>query len=270
MGRLEGKVAIVTGAGSGIGEATARRFAAEGAHLLVQSRQASKAEATVAAIRDAGGTAASMAGDLSEETLIRQVVEAAMDRFGRIDILFNNAALTGQDHQSQDRTIVDTDAAIWDRTLSVNLRAPALMCKYAIPHMVAGGGGSILFSGSGRGSQGDMLYTAYAASKAALYSLTQNIAAQFGKKNIRANLIVIGLILTDALRDAFPPEKLASISKQILSPTIGTPDDIASAALFLASDEARYINGQQFMVDGGIMSHSPLYAENYAAMNAGH
>ncbi|MBB3982303.1 NAD(P)-dependent dehydrogenase (short-subunit alcohol dehydrogenase family) [Sphingobium fontiphilum] len=114
MGRLQGKVAIITGAGSGIGEATARRFAAEGAYLLVQSRQTSKAEATVAAIRDAGGTG----------------------------------------------------AAIWDRTLSVNLLALALMRKYAIPHMVAGGGGSILFSGFGRSSQRDMLYTAYAAVKA--------------------------------------------------------------------------------------------------------
>ena len=261
MDRLTGKVAIITGAGSGIGEASAIRFAREGATVVAVGRRAASVERVVATMRDAGHTAMACVADIGEESQIAAMIKQTVDAYGRIDILFNNAGLTDPEIMSADRDIVTMQADVWDQVLRVILRGSALAAKYAIPHMITGGGGSILFSGSARGSQGDMLYTAYAASKAALVSLSQNIAAQYGKQGIRSNILVIGMILTQAARDGYPPEVARIMERHHLTPFIGEPDDVASAAVYLASDEARFVTGQQFFVDGGIASHAAAYAD---------
>jgi NAD(P)-dependent dehydrogenase (short-subunit alcohol dehydrogenase family) len=264
MGRLEGKVAIVTGAGSGIGEASALRFAREGARVVVSARRREPGEQVVKAIRDEGGEAVCVVGDLGEESDIAAMTAAAMDAYGRVDVLFNNAALTSPETMAKDRDVLNVDAEVWDRVLRVNLRGPALFAKHALPHMIAGGGGSIIFSGSGRGSQGDMSFTAYAASKAALVSLSHNIAAQYGKQSVRSNILVIGMVLTDAARAGYPAEVMRVMERHHLTPFIGSVEDIASAALYLASDESRFATGQQFFIDGGITSHAAAHADGKA------
>lgn len=265
MPRLQDKVAIVTGAGSGIGEASAMLFAREGARVVVSARRAEPADRVVAAIRAAGGEALAVVGDLGEEDDIRRMVDATIAHYGRIDILFNNAGLTNAETMAQDRDVIGIDSRVWDRVLAVNLRGPALFSKYALPHMIAGGGGSIIISGSARGSQGDMAYTAYAASKAGLVSLSHNIAAQYGKQGIRSNILVIGMVLTEAARAGYPEEVKRIMERHHLTPFIGAVEDVANAALYLASNESRFVTGQQIFVDGGITSHSAAYADGKEA-----
>jgi NAD(P)-dependent dehydrogenase (short-subunit alcohol dehydrogenase family) len=259
--RLNDKVAIITGAGSGIGEASALMFAREGARVVVSARRAEPAHAVVSAIRAGGGDAFAVIGDIGVEEDIRRMVDETMAHYGRIDVLFNNAGLTNAGAMAQDRDVIGIDSNVWDRVLAVNLRGPALFSKYALPHMIAGGGGSIIISGSARGSQGDMAYTAYAASKAALVSLSSNIAAQYGKDGIRSNVLVIGMVLTEAAREGYPEEVKRIMERHHLTPFIGEVEDVASAALYLASDESRFMTGQQFIIDGGITSHSAAYAD---------
>jgi NAD(P)-dependent dehydrogenase (short-subunit alcohol dehydrogenase family) len=268
MTRLAGKVAIVTGAGSGIGEASARLFAREGARVIVAVRRAESGKRVVDEIRAAGGEAVAAVGDIGEEDDIAAMVRTAIDAYGRIDVLYNNAGQTNMEAMAQDRDVLHLDAEVWDRVMRINLRGPALFSKHALPHMIAQGGGSIIFSGSARGSQGDMSYTAYAASKAALISLSHNIAAQYGQHRIRSNILVIGMILTDAAREGFPKDVMAIMQRHHLTPFIGGPEDVASAALYLASDESRFVTGHQFCVDGGITSHSAAYADGKATFAA--
>jgi NAD(P)-dependent dehydrogenase (short-subunit alcohol dehydrogenase family) len=193
------------------------------------------------------------------------MVRSAVEAYGRIDVLFNNAGQTNQEAMAKDRDVLSIDAQVWDRVLRINLRGPALFAKHVLPHMIAGGGGSIIFSGSARGTQGDMAYTAYAASKAALVSLSQNIAAQYGEQRIRSNILVIGMILTDAARRGYPKDLMDVMLRHHLTPFIGTPEDVAAAALYLASDDSRFVTGHQFFIDGGISSHSAAYADGKPA-----
>jgi len=267
MAKLKDKVTIVTGAGSGIGEATAMRFASEGAKVVLVGRRAQPLNQVAEAIAAAGGQALVEVADIAREDTIATMVANVVDRFGRIDVLFNNAALTDIATMKEDRDLVALTSDLWDRVLTVNLRGPAIVAKHVVPVMIDGGGGSIIFSGSARGSQGDMLYTAYAASKAALHSLSHNIAAQYGKHAVRSNILVIGMILTQAAKDGFPPEVTQLMERQHLTPFIGEPEDVAGAVAYLASDEARFVTGQELYVDGGITSHSAAWADAREAMD---
>lgn len=260
QGRLNGKVILINGAGSGIGKACAEEYARQGARIVVGS-QSRSSEPVAAGICAAGGDAVAYSADISDEAAVVAMTEFAIGKYGRIDVLHNNAAMTGNDIVMRDGDVAHMDADLWDRTMAVNLRGPMLCAKHAIPHMLAQGGGSIINTGSTKALQGDIAQTAYGASKAALHNLTYNIAAQYGKQGIRANVLMVGLVLSAALEDNFPAPVRELMLRHKLTPFIGTPEDCAKAAVFLASDESRYTTGQNLHVDGGYSSHSPSLAE---------
>ena len=259
MNRLRGKVAIVTGGGGGIGGATARALAREGAAVLVVDIDESAAERVAAGIQTEGdGEAATFPADLSDESQVISAIDAVTTRFGRLDVLHNNAALTDSDFLSGDTAVTDLSLDVWERTMAVNLRSQMLMCKHAVPVMVEGGGGSIINMSSGASLKGDRTRTAYGVSKAGVNALTMYVATSHGKQGIRANTILPGLVLTDAVRAHLDERMLASLGKATLTPSVGQPDDIADVVVFLASDESRYITGQMLAVDGGMSAHVGL------------
>lgn len=258
MARLDDKVAIVTGGGGGIGGASARALAREGAAVLVVDVDEAAAAATVDTITGAGGRAATCGADLSDESQVVAAVDAATSRFGGLDILHNNAALTDSDFLSEDRAVTELSLEVWDRTMEVNLRSQMLMCKHGVPHMVRRGGGSIINMSSGASLKGDRTRTAYGVSKAGVNALTLYVATSHGKQGIRANTILPGLVITDAVRAHLDEKILGSLSKATLTPSVGQPDDIADVVVFLASDESRYITGQMIPVDGGMSAHVGL------------
>ena len=261
MKLLEGKVAIVTGAGSGIGQRTAHHLAALGAKVVVATSRSASAEPTVHGIREEGGTAVPAFGDLADPDTARLIVEAAMGAFGQLDVLVNNAALTDAETLAKDSNIGDMDFETWQRVLAVNTIAPALLCRHAIPHMTASGGGSIINIASGRGVQGDLGMPAYGASKAALINLSLNVATQYGKQGIRSNTVIVGMVLTPAVKAAVGQGMIDLFTSHHLTPYVADTQDIAYPIGFLASDQARFITGATLAVDGGITSHTPPFAD---------
>ena len=262
MDRLAGKVAIVTGGGGGIGGATARALARHGAAVAVVDVNERAAGSVAAAIDAAGGQAVAVGADVSQEDQVRAAVDAVVERFGRLDVLHNNAALTDSDFLHADTAVTDLSLEVWERTMAVNLRSQMLMCKHAVPHMVRGGGGSIVNMSSGASLKGDRTRTAYGVSKAGVNALTLYVATSHGKQGIRANTILPGLVVTDAVRAHLNESTLSGLSKATLTPAVGQPDDIADVVVFLASDESRYITGQMIAVDGGMSAHVGLRDED--------
>jgi NAD(P)-dependent dehydrogenase (short-subunit alcohol dehydrogenase family) len=258
MDRLVDKVAIVTGGGGGIGGATARALAREGASVVVVDIERSAAERVVEQIVGSGGSALAFQADLSGEEQVVAAIDAATARFGRLDVLHNNAALTDSDFLTRDTAVTDLSLDVWQRTLEVNLRSQMLACKHAVPEMVRAGGGSIINMSSGASLKGDRTRTAYGVSKAGVNALTMYVATSHGKKGIRANTILPGLVLTDAVRAHLDDKMLAGLGRATLTPNVGQPDDIADVVVFLASDESRYITGQMIAVDGGMSAHVGL------------
>ena len=254
-GRVAGKVALVTGGAGGIGAATAVALAREGAGVAVLDIDRDGAERVAAEIGSAGGDALAVAADVSDEEGVVLAVHTVVDHFGRLDVLHNNAALTDSEFLSRDTSVTDLELEVWERTLAVNLTSQMLTCKYAIPEMVRGGGGSIINMSSGASLKGDRTRTAYGVSKAGVNTLTMYVATSHGKQNIRVNAIVPGLIITDAVRAHLTEEILSGLSGAILTTHLGEPDDIANTVVFLASDESRYITGQLLSVDGGMSAH---------------
>ena len=248
-------MAIVTGGGGGIGGATARTLASEGAQVAVLDIDENAANHIAQEIKALAGAACTIHADLSHEASVRAAVEEVMQRYGRIDVLHNNAALTDSDSLSRDTTVTELDVEVWDRTLDVNLRSQMLMSKHVIPHMVAGGGGSIINMSSGAAFRGDRTRTAYGVSKAGVHALTMYTATSHGKRGVRVNTIVPGLIITDAVKAHLTPEMLAGLGRAILTPHVGAPQDVADLVLFLASERSRYLTGQTFTIDGGMSAH---------------
>jgi NAD(P)-dependent dehydrogenase (short-subunit alcohol dehydrogenase family) len=255
--RLQGKVAIITGSGHGLGAETARVLAAHGASVVVADIHLDAAQGVVAEIEGAGGVAMAAKVDVTSEDEIRSMVAAVVGRFGRIDVLHNNAAALDVAQRQSDRDVCNVDIAAWDRALDVNVRGAMLCCKHVIPVMLGGGGGSIIHSTSGFGLLGDVTLSAYAASKAALMQLSRSVAAQYGKKGIRSNAIMIGFVINDHAQKSVPDEIKQILLAQHLTPELGRPRQIADAVAFLASEESSFITGATIPVDGGFTSHSP-------------
>lgn len=261
MGRLDDKVAIITGAASGMGEATAKLFASEGAKVIVADINMEGAERVVKEITDNGGTAISQFVDIGEPEKMEDMVKKAESEFGRLDILYNNAARL--DFQ-KDVDVAGMDIFEWDETMRYNLRSVMLGSKYAVPLMIKSGGGSIINVSSMGGLVGEMGKTAYGAAKAGIISLTKATSVQYGKKNVRANAIAPGMVLSeDMVNNASESlQKMIDIYTEHKNTTrIGNPKDIAYLALYLASDESQYITGQVISADGGILSHNPTVVD---------
>ncbi len=255
--KLAGKVAIITGAGAGLGAECARVLASHGAAVAVVDIQADSAQAVAAEIEAAGGCAMAVTCDVTSEDQIRAMVAQVAERYGRIDILHNNAAALAPSQRAGDRDICHVDIEAWDVAMDVNARGAMLCTKHTVPHMLAAGGGSVIFSTSGFGWQGDLTLTAYAASKAALMALARSVAAQYGKQNVRANAIVIGFVVNDHAQKTVPAEVKQILLDQHLTPRLGSPRQIADTVAFLACEESSFITGAVIPVDGGFSSHAP-------------
>ncbi|MBX3626293.1 MAG: SDR family oxidoreductase [Rhizobacter sp.] len=256
MKRLEGKSAVVTGAASGIGRATAKLFAEQGAKVVAVDR-APEVEATVADIRAAGGTALALVRDTSQEEAVADYIETAVRQHGGLDVCFANAGVSGGMRAFDEWTVEE-----WNRILSINLVGTFLAIKYATRVMVPAGHGSIICTASVAGLRSGAGGPPYSASKAGVISLVQTSANQFGGTGVRINAICPGLIETGMTKPVFERARERGTENKIgqLNPLRrgGLPHEIAYAALFLVSDEASYVNGQAIPVDGGLSSSLPV------------
>lgn len=245
---FDGRGVIVTGAGSGIGHAAALAFAAEGAKVVVADLNADGAEATVKEIARAGGTAVAVTGDLSEQAVVDEVTATAVEQFGGVDVLVNNAGI--MDRMS---ALADVDDAEWERVIRVNLTAPFLLTRAVLPHMLAAGKGVIVNTASEAGFRGSAAGAAYTASKHGVVGLTKSLAVMYRKQGIRANAIAPGGTATgitvDADRAALGPAALGPHFVNV--GRLAQPEEQAAAILFLASDAASNINGAILPVDDG-------------------
>jgi NAD(P)-dependent dehydrogenase (short-subunit alcohol dehydrogenase family) len=253
---LSNKVAVLTGAGGGIGKPTALALAASGAFVVAADIDLDAARITADRIEQKGGKAIAVRVDITQEDSVIAMMAAARDAFGGIDVLVNNAALGSR----ADHNIHEADVAIWDHVVAGNTRGTMLCCKHALPAMIERGSGAIVNIASGAALTGQLTLPAYAAAKAAVISLTQSVATIYGKQGIRCNAIAPGLILHERLAPGYPPEHIQMDIDNVLTPYQGTSDDIANAVVFLASDAARFVTGHVLPVDGGLLAHTPFYS----------
>jgi NAD(P)-dependent dehydrogenase (short-subunit alcohol dehydrogenase family) len=252
--RLEHHVAFITGGGSGIGRATALRFAAEGAAVAVFDRHEEAAASVAAEIADAGGAALAVPGDVTDLAALETAVAAAAERLGSVTTLVANAAI------SQGDDPLTIDEATWDRTVSIVLKGVFLSAKAVLPGMVAAGRGAIVTISSVNGQTG-IGEEPYSAAKAGVINFTQNLATRYGANGIRANCIAPGTIQTPIWQPRVDrdPDVFDRIARWYPLGRVGQPEDIANAALFLASDEAAWITGAVLNVDGGLMAGIPHF-----------
>ncbi len=259
--RLSGKVAIVTGAGAtgsgdfvGIGQAISILFARQGAKVLLVDRDERNAETTLAMIREEGGEASIFAGDVTSDDEMREMADAAKSRFGNINVLINNVGISGPG------SVTDLDVDFWDTVMDVNLKSVMLCSRYSIPQMIEDGGGSIvnlssivgLRAGGGRPSH------PYAASKGGIIGLSNTMAVHYGRDNVRVNCIAPGHVYSPMVARHTSEELLNLRRRAGPLGFDGTPWDVAYAALFLASDEARWVSGVTLPVDAGLLAATPL------------
>lgn len=251
MNVLDGKVAIVTGASSGIGRATARLFAREGAEVVVVARRRAELDTLVDGIAQEGGKAIAVAGDIRHEATAREAVNVAFEKFGGLDIAFNNAGTIGEMVPISEVSLTN-----WNETLETNLTSAFLGAKYQVPAMIERGGGSLIFTSTFVGYTAGMPgMAAYAASKAGLIGLTQVLAAEFGSRRVRVNTILPGGTDTPMSFTNAPgatPEVLAFVEGLHALKRIAKPEEIAQSVLHLASDASSFVTGTAFLVDGGV------------------
>jgi len=248
--RLKNKVAIVTGAGKGIGWGIAKVFSQEGAKVVVVDWDEEAGKKTAEEIRQSGGDAIFVHCDVSNEEQVKAMVQATLDKYGRIDVLVNNAGIGVY------KPVLEATSEDWDRCLAVNLKSVFLCSKYAIPHMQAAGKGAIVNISSVHSHATVNGVAPYAASKGGITALTRNMAIDYGP-TIRVNAIAPGWVLTPLIQSIFdsypdPAEQRRLVEQRQVMKRIGRPEDIGHAAAFLASDEASFITGTQLFVDGGL------------------
>jgi NAD(P)-dependent dehydrogenase (short-subunit alcohol dehydrogenase family) len=249
--RLKDKVAIITGGGGGMGRVAAQTFAAEGAKVVVAEYGEAAGAETVGLVRSAGGEATFVKVDVSLEAEAKGMVDHALETYGRLDCLYNNAGVMPE----ADHSVTDTDVETWDAVMAVNVRGVFLGCKFAVPAMIDGGGGSIINIASFVALLGcSVPQDAYTASKGAVLSLTRSLAVQFGPVGIRTNAICPGPVETPLLMDWLLRDEAAKQLRLARNPTgrFGKPEEIVHMAVYLASDESRWTNGASLVVDGGI------------------
>lgn len=249
MGRLQGKVALITGGGSGMGRASCVLFAEEAAKVVVVDRVASAGNETVELIRDAGGEALFVNADVAQATDAETMIATAVEAYGRLDVLFNNAGIEGPS-----RRLLDYGEDNWHDVLAVNLTAVYYAMRAAIPRMIDQGGGVILSTASVAGLVGLARSSAYSAAKAGVIGLSRTVALEYGPQNIRVNCICPGFIHTPMLGRVLGDRPEAVLTPHAALRRVGQPDDIARAAVYLASDEAAYVTGVPFVVDGGYVA----------------
>jgi len=249
--RLADKVAIITGAGSGIGRATAMLFAQEGAKVVVVDYAPEGGQETVEMIRRNGGEAIFVETDVSKAAAVEKMVQTAIDTYGKIDILFNNAAVTIP------ASVVDATEAVWDKTMDIDLKGVFLPSKYAIPHMIKGDGGSVINTASMCGLVASPNQAPYSAAKGGVIALTRQMAIDYATHNIRVNSICPSEVRTPMFlgfinRAPDPEKKMQELIARIPLGRVAEPEEIARVALFLASDESSYVTGVTLPVDGGL------------------
>ncbi len=249
--RLADKVAIITGAGSGMGRTAALMFAEQGARVVVAEFSEAAGAETVRLVEANGGRASLVRVDVSNEAEAKAMVDHAVKAYGRVDVLYNNAGIMPE----ADHSVTDTEVAVWDQVMAVNVRGVFLGCKYAIPRMVAQGSGSVINIASFVALVGcSVPQDAYTASKGALLALTRSMAVQFGPHGVRTNAICPGPVETPLLMDWLLKDEEAKRIRLARNPSgrFGKPEEIVNMAIYLASDESRWTNGAQLVVDGGI------------------
>jgi NAD(P)-dependent dehydrogenase (short-subunit alcohol dehydrogenase family) len=247
--RLEGKVALVAGASSGIGFATAKLFAAEGAKLVVGARRNAELDKLVTEIHAAGGEAVALAGDVRSEDYAKALVELAVKRFGRLDVAFNNAGTLGEGGAT-----TGVSEAGWNDALAINLTGSFLGAKHQIAQMLKNGGGSVIFTSTFVGHTVAFPgMAAYAASKSGLIGLTQALAAEFGAQGVRVNAILPGAVDTAMFREAnSSPEAQSFVTNLHALKRVGQSEELARSVLYLASDDSSFVTGTASLVDGGL------------------
>ncbi len=256
MGKLNNKTSIVVGSATGIGATTARLMAAEGANVVLADTNFEGAQDVAAEIKETGREALAVRADIADEGDVPQMVARTVEAFGGVDILFNNAAalvpdVIGPDSQTDAASL---DLEIWDRTIAVNLRGYLLCMKHVLPEMVKRGRGSIINTSSVASIAAEPVRGAYAVSKAGVNQLSTHIATAYGKRGIRCNAIALGCISTNRLTE----KMYKTFMPHLLTPDLGSTENVAHVVVFLASDDAAYVTGQVIQVDGGMLSRFPL------------
>lgn len=258
MSAFKGRIAIVTGAGSGVGRATALRLASEGAKVVALGRTASKVEETIRLMRDAGGDGQALALDVSAEDASERAISETLAAYGRLDVLVNNAAV-GRDYENTKpgsmRPVTETTKALWREVVEIDLNAAAFMAAAALPALIESGAGAIVNVASVFGLRGSDTDHAYSAAKGGLINLTRSLAITYGASNVRANCVAPGLVDTEMAADIINTGFLQHPKHRFQASALGRagkPDEIAAVIVFLASDDAAFVTGAVVVADGGL------------------